>query len=50
MLDEPFTNLDKEGQELVRELLEDHLGGDGLGVVATHQVLDIGASTRRLAL
>ncbi len=50
MMDEPFTNLDKQGQELVRELIEDHLGSRGLGVVATHQSLDIGTSTRRLAL
>lgn len=50
MMDEPFTNLDKQGRGLVRELIEDHLGSGGLGVVATHQALDIGTGTRRLAL
>jgi len=50
MIDEPFTNLDTEGQALVRELIEGHLDAGGLCVVATHQPLEIGACTRRLAL
>ena len=50
MMDEPFTNLDKEGQALVEELIDQHLAGGGLCVVATHQPLEIGTQTKRLAL
>lgn len=50
MMDEPFTNLDKGGQALVVELIERHLAGGGLCIVASHQHLDIDGSTRRIEL
>jgi heme exporter protein A len=37
VLDEPMTNLDHEGRQLVVEWLGRHLRADGLAVVATHQ-------------
>jgi heme exporter protein A len=50
LLDEPFTNLDKAGQGLVAELITEHLGAGGLCVVASHQVVDIDAPTKRVTL
>jgi heme exporter protein A len=49
-MDEPFTNLDKAGQALVAELIEQHLAAGGLCIVATHQHLDIAGKTRRVDL
>ena len=50
ILDEPFTNLDREGQLLVHELISGHLETGGLCMVATHQPLDIFGNAQRLAL
>jgi heme exporter protein A len=50
IMDEPFTNLDKAGQTLVEELIDEHLGEGGLCVVASHQELDTGVSARRVLL
>ena len=50
IMDEPFTNLDKAGQSLVVELIEQHLAAQGLCIVASHQHLDIDGSTRRVNL
>ena len=36
LLDEPYSNLDTEGVELVDRLLVRHLEGGGAAVVATH--------------
>lgn len=36
LLDEPFTNLDRDGQQLVRAMLADHLAAGGIAVMATH--------------
>lgn len=41
VLDEPGSNLDAAGQELVRELLERHLRDGGTAIVATHQPLGL---------
>ena len=49
-MDEPFTNLDKDGQALVVDLIREHLAGDGLCVVASHQPVDIDGQTRRVVL
>lgn len=46
LLDEPTTNLDVAGVEVVRELLRQHLADGGLAVVATHHDLALGASYR----
>jgi len=36
LLDEPYSNLDQEGVELVDEMLTSHLQADGACVLATH--------------
>ena len=43
LLDEPTTNLDAEGQQLVRELIVEQLGRGGLVVAAVHQSLPLSA-------
>jgi heme exporter protein A len=50
LLDEPFTNLDKQGAELVSQLLLAHVRGGGLAVVVAHQELQIEWPLRRLEL
>jgi heme exporter protein A len=41
LLDEPTTNLDTSGQELVAALLDAHLAGGGLAIAAVHHRLGI---------
>jgi heme exporter protein A len=41
LLDEPTTNLDSGGQELVAALLDAHLAAGGLAIAAVHQRLAI---------
>jgi len=43
VLDEPFTALDAQSSQLLRERMEQHLEKRGLVVVATHE--DIGIRT-----
>lgn len=43
LLDEPTTNLDADGQNLVRELIGEHLDRQGLVVAAVHHSLDLPA-------
>jgi heme exporter protein A len=43
LLDEPTTNLDADGQQLVTQLIEEHLGSAGLFVAAVHQSLPLPA-------
>jgi heme exporter protein A len=43
LLDEPTTNLDADGQQLVAELIEEHLGRAGLAVAAVHHALPLPA-------
>jgi len=50
MMDEPLTNLDKDGQALVITLIEEHIRRGGLCVAASHQPLDIEGTTRRVTL
>lgn len=50
LLDEPFTNLDREGRALVMELAEEHLGGGGLCVMAAHQDVELNAPVTRIRL
>jgi heme exporter protein A len=51
LLDEPTTNLDKEGQWLVGTLIDEHLGQGGLVVAAIHHDLSVRATAlRRLEL
>jgi heme exporter protein A len=50
MMDEPFTNLDRTGQQLVSDLIAEHIDRGGLCVVASHQHLDIDGKTRRVVM
>jgi len=51
LLDEPTTNLDKQGQQLVTGLIEDHLASGGVAVAAIHHELGMTApGVRRLEL
>jgi heme exporter protein A len=43
ILDEPGSNLDSAGQQLLHHLLERHLHSGGAAVVATHQALGLEA-------
>ena len=46
-MDEPFTNLDREGRALVMELVEEHCSKGGMCVMAAHQDVEISAPTTR---
>lgn len=50
MMDEPFTNLDTDGQSLVRELVNEHLKSGGICAMASHQVVSIDAPTHTVQL
>jgi heme exporter protein A len=50
LMDEPFTNLDADGQDLVIELVREHLGDGGLCVMATHRRFELGAAVQRVNL
>lgn len=50
LLDEPLTNLDAAGRELVNELLAEHLAAGGLAMMASHQEPDVRAPVRRVSL
>jgi len=50
LMDEPFTNLDREGRQLVMKLTEEHLAGGGMCVMAAHQDIDIDATVIRVSL
>ena len=50
LMDEPFTNMDAEGQALVIDVLREHLHDGGLCVMATHQRFEIDATIRRIRL
>jgi heme exporter protein A len=50
LLDEPFTNLDTAGVELVSALLRSHVERGGAALVVAHQTLDLGVDSRCLDL
>ena len=51
LLDEVLTSLDKSAVALVRSLIENHLNGGGIAIVATHQELELSTGhTKRLEL
>lgn len=50
LMDEPFTNLDREGRKLVMELAEEHLAAGGLCVMAAHQDIEINAPVTKIRL
>jgi heme exporter protein A len=47
LLDEPTTNLDRDGQELVATLLDAHLSAGGLAIAAVHHGLGVEPARRR---
>lgn len=50
LLDEPFTNLDREGRKLVMQLVEEHLSTGGMCVMAAHQDVEIDAPVTKIRL
>lgn len=36
LMDEPFSSLDRQGEHLVRELIQEHCGNGGSAVIASH--------------
>jgi heme exporter protein A len=51
VLDEPYTNLDVAGRELVDRMMTEHLERDGLVLLVAHQAHGVAAGvTRRLEL
>jgi heme exporter protein A len=50
LLDEPFTNLDTAGSNMVAAALREHVEAGGLAVVVAHHDLNIDAPVRRLQL
>lgn len=50
LLDEPYTNLDRDGQALVDDLIREHLDAGGLAIVASHRAVDIDGRQSRLVL
>jgi heme exporter protein A len=50
LLDEPFTNLDAAGAELLLTLLAEHVRGGGLAVVVAHQEIRLSGDVLRLEL
>ncbi len=49
-MDEPFTNLDREGRALVVELVEEHLAKGGMCVMAAHQDVELKAPVTRVKI
>lgn len=50
LMDEPFANLDADGQALVLQLVSEHLKGDGICVMAAHQDIRIDMPVHRIEL
>jgi heme exporter protein A len=50
LLDEPFTNLDAAGTDLMSALLQMHVAGGGSALVVAHHELTLACDTRRLEL
>jgi len=50
LLDEPYSNLDASGTELVSELLRTHVAEGGVALVVAHHALALDCAVRRLEL
>lgn len=50
MMDEPVSNLDRDGHLLAKKLLAEHLQKDGMAIVAAHQDMDMDVPTHRITL
>jgi len=50
LMDEPFTNLDREGRALVMKLTAEHLDRDGMCIMAAHQDIEIEGNVKKIVL
>ena len=50
LMDEPFTNLDRDGRKLVMKLVSEHLSRDGMCIMAAHQDVDVDATVHKVVL
>ncbi len=50
LMDEPFTNLDRQGRKLVMEVTTEHLERGGMCIMAAHQDVDIGGNVTKIVL
>ncbi len=50
LMDEPFTNLDREGRALVMKLTNEHLDRGGMCIMAAHQDVQIDAEVKKVVL
>jgi len=50
LLDEPYTNLDTAGSELLSTLLTEHVNGGGSALIVAHHELNLAAAMRRMEL
>lgn len=50
LMDEPFTNLDRDGRQLVADIVAEHLAAGGMCIMAAHQDVEIDAPTQKLVL
>jgi heme exporter protein A len=50
LMDEPFTNLDRQGRALVMELTTHHLDDGGMCIMAAHQDVEIGGNVTKIEL
>lgn len=50
LMDEPFTNLDRQGRQLVMDLTTEHLDGGGMCIMAAHQDVEIGGNVTKIEL
>ena len=50
LMDEPFTNLDRDGRKLVMSLVTEHLSNGGMCIMAAHQDVDVDATVHKVVL
>lgn len=50
LLDEPTTNLDAAGREMVSRMIDEHVNAGGLAIAAVHHELTVSSPMRRLEL
>lgn len=50
LMDEPVTNLDRDGRKLVVELVDEHLADGGMCIMAAHQDIEISGSIQKVML
>ena len=50
LMDEPFTNLDRDGRKLVMKMVSEHLSSGGMCIMAAHQDVDVDATVHKVVL